>query len=488
MTATLTADYTLPLPSAWLMTLHTDLYYQSESWTRIFNTEGYDKLKAYTNVNLAAIFTNEDAGWKVMAYIKNVFDRDSITGAFLNSDDSGLTTNVFLTEPRLYGLRVTKDFSGEGWWTGANPDHTGPFPLTVELGGQVQRHDAPYENLTIGWVEALPEQLRPEGVQNRDFDWGDGRSVKLTYQPDGAPWSISGSMRYGRTNNDLARTNVATSDVVDACAFVPTTFLGYLACNPASPYYAGYTAFHKVQEISWSDAETVTRENHTIVDFAVGYDVGIGTAWPSTISAGIRHGRFESDTRWAANGQTDWMIPDGWNVPSPAYESSMKRQHARLDARREFKGAGPTISWDASAKLWGDDRTGRVDLSWSATAGVLFGDHRTEIAGQNVTQLHKSMLKWTVTALTDPAVVQVPPLAVGSPVVTPIAIARSDEATVPLVDLSLGLSYGVGRVKVGAGYRWERYFNVLDVGYTQAKDADRTIDGPYFKVSVGFGG
>jgi iron complex outermembrane recepter protein len=39
-----------------------------------------------------------------------VFDATAITGDFLNSDDSGLTTNVFLTDPRLYGVRVTKNF------------------------------------------------------------------------------------------------------------------------------------------------------------------------------------------------------------------------------------------------------------------------------------------------------------------------------------------------------------------------------------------
>ncbi|HEX6861012.1 MAG TPA: TonB-dependent receptor, partial [Caulobacteraceae bacterium] len=169
-TATITADYTLPLPSDWLMTLHTDLYYQSEAWTRIFNMEGYDKLKAYTNVNLAAIFTNEEAGWKVMAYVKNVFDRDSITGAFLNSDDSGLTTNVFLTEPRLYGLRVTKEWNGGPWWTGANPDHTGPYPLTVELLGQVQRQDAPYEEITPAFFDDISDTLSANGLQNRDLD------------------------------------------------------------------------------------------------------------------------------------------------------------------------------------------------------------------------------------------------------------------------------------------------------------------------------
>ena len=60
--------------------------------------------------------------------------------------------------------------------------------------------------------------------------------------------------------------------------------------------------------------------------------------------------------------------------------------------------------------------------------------------------------------------------------------------SVPVADVSLGLSYEVGRMKVGTGYRWERYFNVLDVGYDEAKDGDRTFDGPYVKIAVGFGG
>ncbi len=34
----------------------------------------------------------------------------AITGDFLNSDDTGLTTNVFLTDPKLIGIRVTKNW------------------------------------------------------------------------------------------------------------------------------------------------------------------------------------------------------------------------------------------------------------------------------------------------------------------------------------------------------------------------------------------
>ncbi len=109
-TATFTADYTVPLHGDWTVTLHTDVYWQSSAWWSIFNDHEYARLKPFMTTNLAAILVNDYAGWNVMAYVKNVFDRDSITGAFLNSDDSGLTTNVFLTEPRLYGLRFTKHF------------------------------------------------------------------------------------------------------------------------------------------------------------------------------------------------------------------------------------------------------------------------------------------------------------------------------------------------------------------------------------------
>ncbi|HEX6859582.1 MAG TPA: TonB-dependent receptor [Caulobacteraceae bacterium] len=489
-TATITADYTIPLPSNWLATLHTDLYYQSEAWTRVFNTEGYDKLKAYTNVNLAAIFTNDDAGWKVMAYIKNVFDRDSITGAFLNSDDTGLTTNVFLTEPRLFGLRVTKEFASGPWWTGANLDHEGPFPLTFEVGGQIQRHDAPYERLTSPWVDGLPSNIAMQEVQNRDFDTGDARSLKATYQPNGSPWSISGGIRYGRTNTDTARTKTTATDALQICGQLPGSYYA-LTCEPGFEFY-GYTFAHKynIETRSWADAEARSGEEHQVIDFAVGRDFGLGSGLKSTARIGIRSAEFKSITRWAADAQTDWDVPEGWAVGhlGPQYLSSVTLRHVAVASKREFSGAGPVISWDAALALWGDQQKGRLELDWSIAAGTLLGDRETEISGQEQTALHRGNL-FSVTAnifgektyLTDL-------LPLFSETTVPIQIKRSENATVPLVDLSLGLSYDVGRVKLSTGYRWERYFDVLDVGYMEAKEADRTIDGPYFKLAVGFGG
>jgi len=103
------AQYTLPLSNDWAGTLRADYYWQDYSWARIFNDNPYDRLRGYTNVNLTLILTNQN-GWQVMLYDKNVLNTTDITGTFLNSDDSGLTTNVFTTDPRLIGIRVTKNW------------------------------------------------------------------------------------------------------------------------------------------------------------------------------------------------------------------------------------------------------------------------------------------------------------------------------------------------------------------------------------------
>ncbi|HEX6859578.1 MAG TPA: TonB-dependent receptor [Caulobacteraceae bacterium] len=486
MTATITADYTLPLPNDWLVTLHTDLYYQSEAWTRIFNTEGYDKLKAYSNINLAAIFTNEEAGWKVMAYVKNVLDRDSITGAFLNSDDTGLTTNVFLTEPRLYGLRITKDFTGGPWWTGANPDHTGPYPLTVELGGQVQRQDAPYETFVSEGMATLPEGFdATQTVQNRDLDWGDGRSVRISWRPENSPWSVSAGLRYGRTNSDTARVHNESYSSHHACGFSPTrpapsATLANLFCNPQSAKYNVLIANYATSD--FADGEARNHEEHELIDFEVGYDLGVGSLFRrSEMNLGLRHASFDSTTHVKAAALSDWLVPEGWASLASVIGVPIEytTYSAELASDREFRGAGPTLSWEAAVPLLGDDTTGHLTLDWSVGGGVLFGDTKTEIEGFDRFERRSGVVN---TAGRD-----FPIDIVGTPTFTPINVTRSKSATVPVVDLSLGLSYDVGRVKVGTGYRWERYFDVLDGGFDEAKKTDRTIDGPYFKIAVGFG-
>jgi len=93
----------------WRVTGRVDHYWQDESFHRVFNTD-YDRLESWHNTNLSAWLTNDRHGVTIEAYIKNVFDEAPITGAFLNSEEVGLSTNVFTLDPRLVGISLKKEF------------------------------------------------------------------------------------------------------------------------------------------------------------------------------------------------------------------------------------------------------------------------------------------------------------------------------------------------------------------------------------------
>ncbi len=108
LTLNVGAQYSLFLDE-WKLTLRGDYYRQGPSYARVYNT-AYDRLRGWDNANLA--FTLENAKWDMTAqfYVKNVFNGTPITDAFTNSDDTGLTTNVFTLEPRIFGFRLAKRF------------------------------------------------------------------------------------------------------------------------------------------------------------------------------------------------------------------------------------------------------------------------------------------------------------------------------------------------------------------------------------------
>jgi len=108
-TASLGAEYRFTLPGGWDGTARADFYWQDSSYARVHNTE-YDRLKAWTNTNFSLWVENADWGVTAEVYVKNAFDETPITDAFLNSDDSGLTTNVFTSDPRLIGASIRKTF------------------------------------------------------------------------------------------------------------------------------------------------------------------------------------------------------------------------------------------------------------------------------------------------------------------------------------------------------------------------------------------
>lgn len=108
-TLSLGGQYRWTLGGGWSATPRADFYYQGKSYARIFNAIN-DRLDSYTNLNLSLILDNPDHGWTVQAFVKNVTDETVVTDQYLTDDTSGLFTNIFLTEPRTYGISVTKLF------------------------------------------------------------------------------------------------------------------------------------------------------------------------------------------------------------------------------------------------------------------------------------------------------------------------------------------------------------------------------------------
>ncbi|MEZ5997304.1 MAG: TonB-dependent receptor [Hyphomonas sp.] len=111
MTLNLAAEYTFPSigDSNWDLTVRTDYYYQSDSYSRIFNS-AHDKLDSWSNINLSIILNNAESGWGVEAFAKNLTDEEVITGSYVGDDSQGIFTNIFLTEPALYGITVKKSW------------------------------------------------------------------------------------------------------------------------------------------------------------------------------------------------------------------------------------------------------------------------------------------------------------------------------------------------------------------------------------------
>jgi hypothetical protein len=367
---------------------------------------------------------------------------------------------VFLTEPRLYGLRVTKEWNGGGWSPVVHGE--GRAEWTVELGGALAKLDGSRKPVRSAGDFTGP--IDPANFQQRDLPRGQGGELTLTYAPQQSAWRVSAAMRYGRTKD---QDKIDARDPFEACA-APAPYIETFCQHPSDGSKNNLIAYQS----DWLRGQVTRREKHTLVDFQVGRDVGLGN-FESSLMAGVRYGDFGASTRLDTTGVPDMNLPDGW------FFKYMNNHFYRTDltGTSEFKGLGPTLTWDASRRLLGNDRDGHLDVDGEITGGVLFGKQHSTLLGTEVSTYYSGsyLFDW-------------PNLAADPPVRTNVAEKRSSSATVPLLGLKLGLSYEIDRIKIGTGYRWERYFNALDVGIDEKKEADRTIDGPYLKIAVGFGG
>ncbi|HEX6865736.1 MAG TPA: Lpg1974 family pore-forming outer membrane protein, partial [Caulobacteraceae bacterium] len=386
---------------------------------------------------------------------------------FLNSDDTGLTTNVFLTEPRLYGVRVTKDWTGGGaWWSSLIGEGSGPYPLTVEVGGGVSRFEADNEDYHPAWMDEYSDAFPMPDVQNDELDWNGDKEARLTYRPGAGSWKITAGYRFGRTNG---------SELMKA----------YEAVTGGTAYFFGQGIYFPSPD-NHLRGSVRDQEEFSLIDFMVGKEVGFGSLSQSSFSAGVRYAEFGSTSKVLLDGVPNRYVPTTWNLyPTTPPQPERSHYHTSLDSDREFEGYGPQLSWEAAVRLWGDDTQGHADLDWTVSGGVLFGKQRVASVEDQVGILYTGGIPdETANDVVNDFFLKYEDIFADRFVPR----TREDDVTAPTLGVSLGLSYEVQRVKVSTGYRYDRFFDVIDGGYEDASSKDRVVHGPYLKLAIGFGG
>jgi outer membrane receptor protein involved in Fe transport len=108
-TISIGAQYVFSMPNDWQATVRGDYNWQDSSYARIFNAVE-DQLRSWDNVNATLTFANRPLALDIQFYVKNAFNSQPITDAYLTDASSGLFYNTFTLDPRTYGISVTKRF------------------------------------------------------------------------------------------------------------------------------------------------------------------------------------------------------------------------------------------------------------------------------------------------------------------------------------------------------------------------------------------
>ena len=481
-TISLGGEYTMPVTEDWAATLRGDFYWQADSWARIFNDNPYDRIHGYTNFNLALVL-NSANGWQVMGYIKNVFNTTAITGDFLNSDDSGLTTNIFLTDPRLYGIRVTKqlddgdgfwgaDYSGSDFFTGLFSDKDGRKPeLWVELGGQAEHIAGQGEVFTPGFMSVYPDSAvvwkgttPTEAQKPPNFSYGE--EAKVSYEPDDSDWIVSAALRYGRSG-DYKEIDHQTNGVF---------FLTY-------KYGVPKPGQNPRGIDNFSDTHAAHRESHTILDFTVGKDVGLGMLGlngSSVVNAGLRYAQFASSASVDIRARPDlafkYQTFGAFGLPGVEFKLPyFHTYHVTGTATRKFHGVGPSISWNGSTAFAGEPDSGELTFDWGANGALLFGKQKARV-------LHHASGHYVTRAFVGNGQY----FTAYNPAPSTRNVERS--VTVPNIGGFVGFSWRYNNAKISLGYRADFFIGAIDGGIDKRHSETLNMSGPFATISFGIGG
>ncbi len=399
-------------------------------------------------------------------------------------------------------------------------EDTGRPEVWIELGGQMEQMQglsstftAPFMSITpapgvydqgslVHPIAPVPTVFQGNifADSQRPPRFSFGVEGKISFQPDDSNWIFSAGVRYGRSNSN--RHHHRQTYAAPMATFTYTHTSAFYSSNNVSETETKALPFHP-----FADARAGSTERHAILDFMAGKDVGLGLfghQGSSTLSAGVRIASFKENSAFAANGRpeingqithyTAYVFFGAFKVGGHnGLHASFYNYNMSAHAERRFKGIGPTVNWNASAAIAGNEQDGELALDWGINAALLFGKQRAKV--DHTTQGYHNF--YTRTKLPANACVVAAPPFYGScfgygrtrPSLTPNSGhgTRSRSVSVPNLGGYVGLSMKYSNAKISIGYRYDTFLNAMDTGIDAMKKSNLTFNGPYASISIGLG-
>jgi hypothetical protein len=300
----------------------------------------------------------------------------------------------------------------------------------IELGGQFAQEDSGQQPYSPAFLAASPFGAPSSSLEKSAHASWDGMA-KFSFETNDG-WIFSAAVRYGKTSRNK------TSDHQTAHAS------GIYSGLP----FGGYIAYQLFK--------AKASESHTVLDFTAGRDVGLGGLRSSVLSVGIRFAQFNANTNVEIQSQPT-------NVNGYGYYHIFR---AGFDATRHFNGVGPSVSWNASADLFGNPSSSSISFDWGVNGAILFGRQRVREEHQT-TDNYKHYFHYLSVSTAKGA----------NP--------RDKNVVVPNLGGFAGLSWRTSSARVSFGYRADFYFSAMDGGIDTRKTYDLDFFGPYASVSIG---
>ena len=347
----------------------------------------------------------------------------------------------------------------------------------IELGGQLNHLNVGFQPFAPDFTSTRPGNFSPSQKFEKPALYGFDEVGKLSFQPEGSGWVMSATIRYGRSS--VAR-HVRQQNPFSA-AYHYEVYPSY----PGLIYYTKQPA-----AVRFADTMTRNSEQHAVVDFQVGKDVGLGLFGQhaaSVVSAGVRFAQFTDSSNIMLKSDPDWRFelkpfqygPYNLSGLAQPYHSNA----ASFVAERSFRGLGPSLSWNSSASLASDGEGAELDLDWGVNGAVLFGRQKAQTQHQETVLYNNGG---------HGRIININFYGYNYPQLLPVyqhthSIARSRSVVVPNIGGFAGLSFKYDAAKVSFGYRGDFFFGAMDGGIDARKTYGRNFFGPYASISVGLG-